>query len=258
MMLDHFHGPEPGTRYDVTPPKVSFLQALQTPLSPLRIAYSTESPSGLPTHPDCINAVTNTATLCEELGHRVEEARPHYSWASLLQAFQDYWSFSAPARIQALENATGKKASTDNLESSTLALLAHGRQLTGERLANSWMALHTITRTIDEFFNHYDVLITPTCLTPAPALGAIDANKKGLTLIEWLDQNISQFAPFTPLFNVTGHPAMSVPLHQSNTGLPVGVQCIGHRGAEEVLLQLAAQFEHASPWTERKPLVSVF
>ena len=250
VMLDHLHGPEFGARYDVAPPENSFLQALQTASSGLRIAFSAESPSGSPTSLDCIKAVISTAKLCEELGHHVEEARPHYSWTSLLQAFQDYWSFGVPAKIQALENTTNKKANADNLEPSTLALLAHGQQLTGERLANSWMELHTITRIFDEFFNRFDVFITPTCLTPAPTLGTINGNKEGLTLAEWFDQNISQFAPFTPLFNVTGHPAMSVPLHQSNTGLPIGVQCIGHRGAEATLLQLAAQLEQTKPWPQ--------
>jgi len=257
-MLDQLHGPEPGGRYDVTPPERSFLEALQEMPATLRIAFSTESPSGYSSHPDCISAVINTAKLCEDLGHQVEEATPHYSWSSFSQAFQDYWCFGIPARIQALEDATGKKASADNVEPSTLAQLAHGRQLTGERLAASWMELHTITRIIDTFFSHYDVLITPTCLTPAPILGQINAYKEGLTTSQWMDQNVSQFAPFAPIFNITGHPAMSVPLHQSSNGLPIGVQCIGHRGAEATLLCLAAQFEDANPWARRKPSVGVF
>ncbi len=258
MMLDHLHGPEFGSRYDVSPPDRPFLQALQTPASPLRIAFSSESPSGVPAQSDCVDAVFNTAKLCEELGHHVEEARPCYSWDSLLQAFQDYWSLSIPARVQALEKATGKKAGADNLEASTRALLTHGQQLTGERLAASWIELHAIAQIIDNFFSRYDVFITPTCLTPAPILGSINSDKSGITLSEWFDQNISQFAPFTPVFNVTGHPAVSVPLHQSNAGLPVGVQCIGHRGAEATLLRLAAQLEQANPWVKRTPSTSVF
>jgi amidase len=116
-----------------------------------------------------------------------------------------------------------------------------------------------LVRGVESFFGDWDVFLSPVALTPAPLLGTIDANSDSLRSFEdWFDAIFSEFAAFTPVFNASGQPAMSVPLHQSGDGLPVGVHCAARVGDEVTLIRLASQFEVACPWIGRKPPVSVW
>jgi amidase len=111
---------------------------------------------------------------------------------------------------------------------------------------------NVISRQVGAFFEKVDVLVTPTIAAlPAP-LGELDQNRKGMTAMEWTRQ-VFAYCPFTPLFNTTGQPAMSLPLHWSASGLPVGVQIAGRFGDEATLFRLAAQLEEARPWKSKRP-----
>jgi amidase len=110
----------------------------------------------------------------------------------------------------------------------------------------------TLARTVGQFFTKFDVLLTPTLASPPPLIGELALNRVGVTAAAVFDQLFS-FAPFTALFNLTGTPAMSVPLHTSQSGLPVGVQFAGRFGADAVLFRLAGQLEQVAPWEHRRP-----
>ena len=257
-MLDQLHGTEPGALHRIELPQRPFLDEVGAAPGRLRIAFSTTSPSGQPVQPDCIAGVTKAVQLCESLGHHVEEKELDYEWESFLRAFTDHWSLLVLSGIDKLEVLTGECAGPDTLETSSLAMRNHARSLTPERINASLTHLYSTGRKIELFFENWDVFISPVCLTPAPPLGMINSNAQNLTAESWFDQCLSQYAPFPPVFNSSGQPSMSVPLHQSADGLPVGVQCTARVGDEATLFRLAAQFEQACPWASRRPSIGLF
>jgi amidase len=252
-MLDALHGPESGALFHVAPPKGSFLEAASSAPGRLRIAFSSRNPSGRPVHSECIDAVESTASLLEELGHQVCEAEPAFSWEEFIGHFLVAWCVGLPFRIAELERLTNLKAGPDLLETCNLACLEYGLGLTAYDIGKAISGLNQVRRQIAPFFEQYDVLLTPTDAYPALKLGEINANAPDLTARLWFERAINEFAPFPPLYNMTGQPAISLPLHHSEGGLPVGVQCVGRFGDEETLIALSAQLEQARPWINRFP-----
>ena len=257
-MLDCIHGPEVGAVYSATPPVRSFLtEVTQTP-KPLKIAFSTFSPSGAKLHPDCVKAVEDAVKLCESLGHHIEERALPYEWEPLCKTFTDLWSYKHPYNVETLEQATGLQSSPNTREACNLAMLEYAREMTMLEFVRSLRHAEQACVSIGRFFTQYDVYISPVMTQPALKLGALDANAPGLTAQSWVDRMISNYALFTPVFNITGQPAISLPLYQSTDGLPLGVQFAAGHSDEATLLQLAGQLEQALPWRERKPEVSIF
>lgn len=257
-MLDQLFGDESGALHRVAPPNRPFLDEVNADPGSLRIAFSTQGPSGQSVHQDCKAAVTQAALLCNEMGHRVEEAAPAYDGEHFLKAFYDYWAYEYSAGMRALEKASGKAINPDTLESNNLLMWDHYKSLTVERISELMMEIYTFNRNIDQFFDHWDILITPVCLTPAPPLGKIGGKPDKISGEYSFDRMLLEFAPFTAMANVGGQPSMSVPLYQSSEGLPVGVLCTARVGDEATLIRLAAQFEQACPWINRRPPVNVY
>lgn len=255
--LDVLHGDEPGALYRTAPPQRPYLQEVGMEPGRLRLAFSTASPSGEAVHPECIAAVLQTAQLCESLGHYVEDIPLIYDWEKFRTAFADVWCMSMPLAVAAIEAASGRAAGPDTMESSNLAILHHGRSLGAEQICRSAALLYSIARDVEHFFQQWDAVITPVNLMPAPRLGMINANGACQDMLDWFDLAISRFAAFTPIFNVTGQPAMSVPLAMSGEGVPIGVQFAAKVGEEALLIRLAAQLEAARPWRERQPMVHI-
>ena len=194
----------------------------------------------------------DTAALCESLGHRVEEASPAVDAAGLMLATVKLGSAHMAAGIGFLASIMGRTPDEDTLEATTLATYRYGRTLSATDVLGTLAILNKLCRSVGAFFAGYDVLLTPTvALLPQP-LGTYNANASDISTEQW-PAHIFSFAPFTALFNVTGHPALSLPLHQSATGLPIGVQFVGHHGGEGTLFRLAAQLEEAKPWRDRRP-----
>ncbi|PHZ85482.1 amidase [Paremcibacter congregatus] len=254
-MLDQLHGPEIGAFHQSRPPQRPFLEEVSADPGNLRIAFSTASPSGHPLHPECATAVSNAAHLCEALGHNVEETAFVYDWDIFLKGFYDYWAFGLGGGVKGLEQVSGKKAGPDNLERSAFLMFEHFKGLTSERINQVIAELYAINERVGRFFEQWDVLITPVALTPTPKLGLFNDTAEGFYSIE---QMLSEQAPFTAIFNVSGQPSMSVPLYQSAEGLPIGVLCTAPIGNEAALIRLAAQFEQACPWIQRRPPVSLY
>jgi amidase len=123
-------------------------------------------------------------------------------------------------------------------------------------LENAIAMRNRVTRAVGGFFSEYDVLLTPTLPRPPADLGTYNANDPDLDAAGWL-RHISSFAAFTPLFNMTGQPAISLPLHHGEAGLPIGSQFVGRFGDEATLFRLAGQLEQAQPWIDRRPAISL-
>ena len=249
-MLDWTGYAEPASPYAAPMKNDSYLNDVQTDPGALRIAFSTETPSGRPIDPE-VEAVTHaTATLLTELGHRVEERGLGVDYRALYRAQGVCSAANAAANYRELVERVGREAEEDELEPLTWAGIRVGQKLTGEQVMVALRQLRELNRSAMTIFEDVDVFLSPVMGTPAPPVGYIDP--VNLEPREVSKRQAKVF-PFTPPFNFTGQPAMSVPLAQSGENLPIGMQFAGRYGDEATLFRLAAQLEHAQPWRERTP-----
>ena len=257
-MLDSIHGPEAGAVYYALPPQRPYLDELRQPPKPLRIAFSSKSPSGSKVHADCIRGVEQAAKLCDSLGHQVEEVALPYQWEPLLEAFLALWSYRHPYSVKLVEEITGKRSGPDTRETCNLAMLAHAEKMSLMDFDCHLRHLEQVCLEVGRFFHQFDIFISPVNTDPALKLGEMNVNAPDLTAELWGARVMSNHSVFTPIFNATGQPAISLPLYQSDEGLPIGVQFAAPHSDEGTLLQLAGQLEQALPWIHRKPNVSIF
>jgi amidase len=226
---------------------------------------------GRTVHPDCRAAFDDAVTLLRSLGHEVEQGMLPVDGAALARSFLTIVAAEARADIEWAAGVLGRKPRFGDVQADTWALGLLGRHFTAADYANAQRALQVATRTIGRVMLDYDVIVTPTLGAPPFVIGALQpsaAEQAALTVIGrlgaggalsmggMLDQMIDKafgFIPFTPLFNCTGQPAMSVPLWWNAQGLPVGTQVVGRFGDEATLFRLAAQLEAARPWAGRVP-----
>jgi len=270
-MLDATAGPDVGAPYYAVPPARSFLNEVGTDPGKLRIAFTSEPFLGGIVDKDCVKGLEATARLCQDLGHEVVEAAPQIDGKAFAKAFLTIVCVETRATIEEGEVRLNRKASFKDFEPSTWALGLLGKQCRAPEFSKSLNLAQLTARQIGEFFKKYDVLLTPTLAMPPVATGELQPkgiravamkllgrlNAGGLisTLsgIDVLAQHVFGFIPYTPLFNVTGQPAMSVPLHWNDDGLPIGMQFVGRYGDEATLFRLAGQLEKAKPWSGRIP-----
>ncbi|HEU65368.1 MAG TPA: amidase [Chloroflexi bacterium] len=271
-MLDATAGPDVGALYHAAPPTRPFLSEVGVEPGKLRIAFTAEPFLGGSVDKDCVKALEATIELCKNLGHEVVEAAPRIDGKAFSRAFLIIISVETRATIEEGELLLNRKAEATDFESDTWMLGLLGRQCRASEFSRALNFVQRMARQIGEFFEKYDVLLTPTLARPPIPIGSLqpvetqraarkellDKIRDGelideLNEIEILSQHVYEFIPYTPLFNVTGQPAMSVPLYWNDEGLPVGMQFVGRYGDEATLLRLAGQLEKAQPWSERVP-----
>jgi amidase len=270
-MLDATAGPDIGAPYHAVPPTRPFLSEVSTDPGKLRIAFTSEPFLGGIVDKDCVKGLEATAKLCKDLGHEVSEAAPQIDGKAFAKAFLTIVCAETRATIEEGEVLLNRKASYKDFEPTTWVLGLLGKQCRAPELSKSLNLAQLTARQIGEFFRKYDVLLTPTLAMPPVATGALQPkgmramamkllgslNAGGLinklSGINVSAQHVFGFMPYTPLFNVTGQPAMSVPVYWSDEGLPIGMQFVGRYGDEATLFRLASQLEKARPWSERIP-----
>jgi amidase len=251
-LLDGVLGGSPGEPYWIAEPTTPYSAAIQRDPPRLRIAVATEGWADEPITEEVSEAVKAAARLCESLGHHVDFARPPLDHAAYREANLIVMSSTIGMGIEAMAGVMNRTPSLDTLESATLSAYEFGKTLSAFDLLKAQGIFNTVCRDFGAFFQNWDILLTPATSAPAPALGTYNQNAPGLTVQKWWDWKGS-FVPFLAHFNVTGQPAMSVPLYQSAGGLPIGIQAAANQGREDLLLQLAAQLERALPWKDRRP-----
>ena len=249
-LLDATSGPDLGDPYWAPPPARPFLAEVGADPGPLRIAFTTRAWSGRTVHPECAGAVAAAARLCEELGHRVEEARPEWDEEARLRSMRLIASAHTWAQLEMRAEALGRAVTAQDVENHTWAAAEHGRTATAADYARAIGVMHRVGRAAARFFTRHDVLVTPTMCRPPCPLGVLDMMSADTDAYQ---QALLDTIAFTSPFNTTGQPAMSVPLHWSRDGLPIGVQFAGRFGDEASLFRLAAQLEEARPWAGRRP-----
>jgi amidase len=248
--LDATAGPMPGDPYFPPAPSVPYLSEASTPPKRLRIAFSTENPLGGSFHEDCVEAARSAAKLCAQLGHEVEEAAPQLNYQVLAQLFDTIYAAGVALSIDAAQMLTGAEPAPERFETFTWNLYQRGKQVSASQYLVAQSLLQQAARQFAAFFESHDVFVTPTLGQPPLKIGTIDFMSPATTL---LDEKIVNFAVACPVYNITGQPAISLPLHWNREGLPVGVMFGGRYGDEAGLLQLAGQLEQAQPWIHRKP-----
>ncbi|GAB19594.1 putative amidase [Gordonia effusa NBRC 100432] len=272
-IYDAIVGPTAGSVYPTATPGVSYLEQIKNVPAGLRIGFSARSAINANPHPEAVAAVENTAKLLTDLGHHVEPVEPPYDDGALARDFLTIWFAVLATEVAQARELTG--ASDSDFEADTLAIAELGRS--GGVVA-AFTALDNVNKyvlSLERFHSDYDLLLTPTLATPPLTVGEtttapllqrasrvisrVHAGKL-LSLSGILDDLISQslgWVPYTQLANLTGRPAISVPLHWTEAGLPLGVQFVGRLGADGGLLSLAAQLETAQPWFHRYSEVQV-
>jgi amidase len=255
-VLDAVEGPMPGDPYGVAPPSRPYTREVGADPGRLRIGLLTRAPSGATTvKPDCVDAAEDAARLLESLGHSVDLAYPvaldepdftsHFItlWSSGNAWILDYWS-----------RRTGQTIGADDVEPLTWALAETGRSFTSAQYLGAVEYLQGYSRRVASWWvdEQFDLLLTPTIAEPPPLLGEFEATADNPLAGLF---RAAEVVPFTPPFNVTGQPAISLPLHWNEAGLPIGVQLVAAFGREDLLLRVAAQLEGARPWITRIPPV---
>ncbi len=249
-VLDATHGPDLGAPYVAPPPKQPFLREVGAEVGPLRIALNVQPATGMPIHGDCVAAATAVAKKCEALGHHVEEAAPRYDGPATSQAFLRVWAAGTAANVASWKLFLKRDPEPDEIEPLTVALAEMGEAVSAVQLQLAGEYLRRTARKVARWMVDYDVWITPTIAEPPAPLGTFEATADN-PLAGFL--RAAEYVPFTPMQNVTGQPAISLPLEMNGAGLPIGVQLAGRFGDEATLLRLAAQLEAAHPWSARRP-----
>ncbi|MCK6554243.1 amidase [Candidatus Binatia bacterium] len=255
-VLDVLALPMPGDPYFPPPPARRFAElATQTPPA-LRIGVLTHAPrSGIGVDPACRAAALRAARLLEELGHRVEEASPGaLADEDATRTFVTVVACNIARTLDAIERLTGKALAAMDVEPLTWAVAELGRATAAPRYIAAVDAAHEFGRKLAAWWEEgFDLLLTPTTGEPPPPLGQFPSTSEepflGFT-------RAAPFGAFTTAFNMSGQPAISVPLHWTAEGLPVGAQLAAGYGREDLLLQVAAQIERAAPWADRWPPIA--
>jgi amidase len=248
-LLDAVHGPGLGDPYVAPPPPGPYVEALSRRPKTLRIALMTTAWNQQQTDPEVLDGLARTARSCESMGHAVTEAAPALDWEPFVLNTMVYWTANLAAWIDEMAAALGRPIDATTLEATTLACYRHGRTVKATDLLHAMEFVNRVSRSFAAFFERYDVLLTPTLPAPPAALGTINANDASLDAEGWTRKVFG----FTP-FNATGQPAISLPLARTAAGLPIGMQFVGRFGAEDMLINLAAQLERALPWPQVAPL----
>ena len=270
-MLDATLGAEPGAPYIIPSPERPYSQEIKKSPGKLRIAFTTKSMTGSDVHPDCAAMVEETALLLGKLGHSVDMAEPSLDGSAIAMNYFMLYMGEVAADITMTKELTGKKPRRKDFETSTWLLGMLGRTYSAGEFVSSMRLWNIVAREFAHFFQTYDVFLTPVNASPPLSLGAINPKPAEKVMMEFFNvfrlgrlmkasgmlqqlalENLGKF-PFTFLANMTGLPAMSVPLYWTREGLPCGSHFIGRSGDEATLFRLASQLEKARPWFDKRP-----
>jgi amidase len=246
--LDATSGYMPGDPYAAPPPARPFLDEVSAKPARLRIAFTTRAPYGAVIDPEIAAATEATAKLCEQLGHQVTEAGFDIDAHKVGRSFLTLYGTGLALIIDAVAKATGRDPQPSDFEAMTWNFYERGRRVTGSQYLAAVGHVQRVARACAAFFASYDVWLTPTLGSLPLPVGLINFNAPDATLA---DPRIAGFVLYNSIYNLSGQPAISLPLQQSNNGLPIGMLFGAGYAQESTLLQLAGQLEEAQPWIQR-------
>ncbi|MFZ3577486.1 amidase [Virgibacillus sp. DJP39] len=261
MMLDLTKGYEPGAAFHAPPFDANYLDCVTKPLEPKRrIAYSLRSPIGTDVDPECKLAVIKTVDLLKSMGHIVEEQDPPVDGDKIASSYMTMYFGEVAATL------ASEKVKYRDVESTTWLLGLLGKATSAEEWVLAMREWDIAAYAMEDFHTKYDFYLTPTTAYPPAKIGELDTKltekillnvigrlqmgtlvKKSGLIDEIIINNLKR-TPFTQLANLTGQPAMSIPIHKTEEGLPLGVQFMAARGREDLLYQLAGALERTESW----------
>jgi amidase len=244
LLLDLTAGPMPGDPYQTPPPARPYVDEVGADPGRLRIALATGRPDGGAVHADCVAATEQAAKLLESLGHDVEVAAPEWPADALRFAMTVFMSAPMAGDIDARLAELGRELADDDLEPMTRMVYENGKRLTATDVVAAHQELERVAQLLGAFHQTYDLVLTPTMAQPVPPLGTLDT-----TRIESMVEHGPAYSSFTGVANVTGQPAVSLPLATDSTGLPIGIQLMAAYGREDLLVRVSSQVEAAQPWS---------
>lgn len=251
MFLDVAHGPARGDPYHAPYFSGSYYDQHRIDPGKLKIAIDSRPNSAGTVHEECTIGIANTVKLLEALGHQVEEMQWSFDQGLVSSATYVLVASNVANTLQARADVLGiNELGLEHIETNTLNALELGREFKGPEYARAMLAIHALGRQIESLFEEYDLVLSPTLLQPPVALGFMNTNNGDQ---KQYSENMQEFWGFTHLYNATGNPAITLPLHWSQDNLPVGIQFAAAFGNELLLLQLADQLEQAQPWIGREP-----
>jgi amidase len=270
-MLDATSGPDAGAPYFPPSPDRPYLQEVSQDPKKLRIAFTHEPIMGKSIHPDCVEGLNSTVTLLEELGHELVEDAPSVDGKELSMVYLVLNTLDVLADIESYEEILNRKATSSDFETTTWSMALLAKRTKAIDLEHALRKKQLAGRVMGQFFERYDILLTPTLAEPPVKTGSLQlqgveaqilpilCRLNAGALIELLGgldaaaEDLFNFTPFTALFNLTGQPAMSIPLYWNEDGLPIGMHFAGRYADEATLFQLAGQLERAQPWFDKRP-----
>ncbi|MEI6642276.1 MAG: amidase family protein [Novosphingobium sp.] len=254
LLLDISHGQCPGDPYGIAGPDVPFVEAVRPPHRRMRIGVVEQSFDGSAIDPDIAAALRDTADHLAALGHGVERIELAFGvpWSNYVWATMAIWCGGIAFIIDSVAAATGRPINKTMIESANLQAYHHGKSLSATEIFGAYAALNVVRQNIAAQMGGFDLLLSPVVPRLTPRIGTPAVVLAGRSLAEW-GPELFGYVGFTSLFNVTGGPAISVPLHQSSAGLPIGIQLAADLGGEALLLSIAAELEVSRPWSGRRP-----
>jgi amidase len=253
-VLDVLQGAAAGDTVRAPAPDRSYRQEVGASPGKLRVGLLTHNPLDTgEIHPDCVAAARDAAQLLESLGHRVEETfPPALVDPVLVRHFTTLWASTLVYNLRYWERKVGREITEADVEPLTWSLAGLGRSITAPDYVDAQHAALELGRRVEEWYaSGFDLLLTPTLGEPPVEIGTFSTPDE--PLLGFL--RAATFVPYTPLANMTGEPAISLPLNWNADNLPIGIQLMGAYGREDVLLRVAAQLEQARPWVDRLPPV---
>jgi amidase len=269
-MLDVTAGPDGSIPYPVLK-ETGYLACLDTPVRPLKIAYSTHSFFDRPVTDDAIKSVQHTVHLLESLGHTVEAVQPYINGEDLLDSYLTMYYGHVAADLEFAAKLLNTNFSNLDVEDNTKLMGYIGKKISAEQFVTAKRRWNEFSQSMNALHQEYDLLLTPTLGSEPVPIGEFDLgfiDKIGTKVVNAFGlqklllkigmtkkialENLEKL-PFTQLANLTGQPAMSVPLYWTESGLPLGSQFMAPLGDEKTLLQLAHQLEYAQPWFDKTP-----
>jgi amidase len=249
-LLDATTGEASGDPYAAPTPDRSFLEEVGAPASKLRIAFNAKRPDGSKPDPEVEQAILNAAKLCEELGHEVVEAAPNLDPQAMGDAQATLIGANVALTLQQRGEALGRSLTQNDVENVTWLIAEAAKGRSSIDYANASLFIHQMGRMMGTFMENHDIYLCPVLGTPPPKLGVLDMMTED---VGGYLESITRIMPYAGLFNMTGQPSMSVPLHWTADGMPVGAMFTGRFGDDATLFRLAAQLEEAMPWQNKRP-----
>ncbi len=256
-LLDAVRGPGIGDTVIAPPPARAYLDELGADPGRLRIGVLDHHPFGAAIHPECAIAANDAATLLESLGHHVEHSYPDaMKNPDFAKKFSALWSTNMGMGLVRIGETIGRELTPDDVELHNWAQSEFAKHFTAVEYAQALAANVTFRRGVQQWWAGtddqpaFDLLVTPTLAEPPTRIGEF-ANDPAAPMAPLVRS--AKYVAFTPAFNSSGQPAISLPLHWTPEGLPVGVQLVAAYGREDVLIRVASQLEQARPWIDRRP-----